>query len=67
MAMAVSHRSFQYIDDLIDGLLLLMNTQDEITGPVNLGNPEEITILQLGRENHSNYPFKIVDSFQTPD
>jgi UDP-glucuronate decarboxylase len=40
-------RSFQYVDDLIEGLIRLMNTPDEITGPVNLGNPEELTILQL--------------------
>ena len=40
-------RSFQYIDDLIEGLLKLMNTPDEITGPINLGNPEEISMLDL--------------------
>ena len=43
-------RSFQYIDDLIVGITRLMNTGDEITGPVNLGNPEEITILQLAEK-----------------
>ena len=35
-------RSFQYIDDLIDGLIKLMDTPDSFTGPVNLGNPVEI-------------------------
>jgi UDP-glucuronate decarboxylase len=40
-------RSFQYVDDLIEGLIRLMNTPDEITGPINLGNPEELTINQL--------------------
>ena len=40
-------RSFQYIDDLIDGLILLMDTPDNFTGPVNLGNPVEVTILSL--------------------
>lgn len=40
-------RSFCYADDLIDGLIRLMNTPDEITGPVNLGNPDEFTILEL--------------------
>jgi UDP-glucuronate decarboxylase len=40
-------RSFQYIDDLIEGLIRLMKTPKGITGPVNLGNTEEITILQL--------------------
>jgi len=40
-------RSFCYVDDLIDGLILLMNSSDSITGPINLGNPQEITILEL--------------------
>jgi UDP-glucuronate decarboxylase len=40
-------RSFQYIDDLIDGLIKLMDTPDTFTGPVNLGNPVEITISTL--------------------
>ncbi|HEX2922330.1 MAG TPA: UDP-glucuronic acid decarboxylase family protein [Bacteroidales bacterium] len=40
-------RSFQYIDDLLDGLIKLMNTPDSFTGPVNLGNPGEFTIRQL--------------------
>lgn len=40
-------RSFQYIDDLVDGLIKLMDTPDTFTGPVNLGNPHEITISSL--------------------
>lgn len=40
-------RSFCYVDDLIDGALRLMETADEITGPVNVGNPVEITIREL--------------------
>jgi UDP-glucuronate decarboxylase len=40
-------RSFQYIDDLIEGLLALMHSPDEVTGPINLGNPGEFTIAQL--------------------
>jgi UDP-glucuronate decarboxylase len=40
-------RSFCYVDDLIDGFVRLMATKDEVTGPVNLGNPAEFTILQL--------------------
>jgi UDP-glucuronate decarboxylase len=40
-------RSFQYIDDLIDGLIKLMDTPDSFTGPVNLGNPVEIKISTL--------------------
>jgi UDP-glucuronate decarboxylase len=40
-------RSFCYVDDLIEGLLFLMNSGDAVTGPVNIGNPDEFTILQL--------------------
>jgi len=40
-------RSFCYIDDLVSGLIGLMNSSDDFTGPVNLGNPEEFTILEL--------------------
>jgi UDP-glucuronate decarboxylase len=39
-------RSFCYVDDLVEGLVRLMNT-DGLTGPVNLGNPSEFTILEL--------------------
>jgi UDP-glucuronate decarboxylase len=40
-------RSFCYVDDLVDGLLRLMNSDDSFTGPVNLGSPEEISISDL--------------------
>ncbi|MFN2379437.1 MAG: UDP-glucuronic acid decarboxylase family protein [Bacteroidales bacterium] len=40
-------RSFQYIDDLVEGLIRLMNTPENITGPVNLGKPEEVTIIKI--------------------
>jgi UDP-glucuronate decarboxylase len=40
-------RAFCYVDDLIDGLIRLMNTPDKVTGPINLGNPGEFTMLQL--------------------
>jgi UDP-glucuronate decarboxylase len=43
-------RSFQYIDDLIEGMIRMMNTDDTFTGPVNLGNPSEFTILELARK-----------------
>ncbi len=43
-------RSFCYVDDLIDGMVRLMATPDEITGPINIGNPTEFTILQLASE-----------------
>ncbi len=42
-------RSFCYVDDLIEGLLKLMESPDEFTGPVNLGNPKEIAILELAQ------------------
>jgi UDP-glucuronate decarboxylase len=40
-------RSFCYVDDLIDGLIALMQSPDGVTGPVNLGNPGEYTVLEL--------------------
>jgi UDP-glucuronate decarboxylase len=40
-------RSFCYVDDLVEGLIRLMETGDAVVGPVNLGNPEEFTIRQL--------------------
>ena len=40
-------RSFCYVDDLIDGLVSAMNTSDDFTGPVNIGNPVEFTIREL--------------------
>ena len=43
-------RSFCYVDDLIDGLVRLMGSDDIITGPINIGNPTEFTILQLATQ-----------------
>jgi UDP-glucuronate decarboxylase len=40
-------RSFCYVDDLVEGLMRMMDTQRGFTGPVNLGNPVETTILEL--------------------
>jgi len=40
-------RSFCYVDDLIDGMVKMMNSRDGFTGPVNLGNPNEKTVLEL--------------------
>lgn len=40
-------RSFQYIDDLIEGMICMMNTADDFIGPVNIGNPTEFTIKEL--------------------
>ena len=42
-------RSFQYVDDLVEGMILLMNSPDDFTGPVNIGNPGEYTIIQLAQ------------------
>ena len=43
-------RSFQYIDDLLDGIEKMMGTDDEFVGPVNLGNPDEFTIVDLAKK-----------------
>ncbi len=43
-------RSFCYVDDLIDGMIRLMNSRDGFTGPVNIGNPGEFTIRQLAEK-----------------
>ena len=43
-------RSFQYIDDLIEGMTRMMNTDDSFTGPVNIGNPQEYTVLELANK-----------------
>ncbi|MBF0180197.1 MAG: SDR family oxidoreductase [Magnetococcales bacterium] len=43
-------RSFCYVDDMVEGFMRLMNAPDEFTGPVNLGNPGEFTMLELARK-----------------
>lgn len=43
-------RSFQYVDDLLNGMIKLMNSPDEFTGPVNIGNPDEFTMLELAEK-----------------
>ena len=48
-------RSFCYVDDLIEGFVRLMGTPDEVTGPINLGNPGEFTMLQLAREGDRHH------------
>ncbi|MDK0551172.1 NAD-dependent epimerase/dehydratase family protein, partial [Clostridium perfringens] len=42
-------RSFCYVDDLIEGLIRMMNSPEGFTGPVNIGTPQEFTILQLAQ------------------
>lgn len=43
-------RSFQYVDDLLEGMMRMMNTGDQVCGPVNLGNPVEFTIRELAEK-----------------
>ncbi len=43
-------RSFQYVSDLVEGMVRMMATDDSVTGPVNIGNPGEFTMLELARE-----------------
>ncbi len=57
-------RSFQYIDDLIEGMIRMMNSGDDFIGPVNIGNPHEFSILELAEKviklthSQSNIVFK---------
>ncbi len=43
-------RSFQYVDDLVEGMIRMMETPDDFTGPVNIGNPIEFTMLELAEQ-----------------
>lgn len=43
-------RSFQYVDDLVEGMIRLMGSSDDFTGPVNIGNPNEFTMLELAQK-----------------
>ncbi len=43
-------RSFCYVDDMIDGLMALMNSSPEVVGPINLGNPDEFTVKELAQQ-----------------
>ena len=43
-------RSFCYVDDLLSGMMGMMNSRDGFTGPVNIGNPKEFTMLELAEE-----------------
>jgi UDP-glucuronate decarboxylase len=42
-------RSFQYVDDLVEGMIRMMNSRDEFLGPVNIGNPNEFTMIELAQ------------------
>jgi len=43
-------RSFQYVDDLVEGVIRMMNSKNDFCGPVNIGNPDEFTILELAEK-----------------
>ncbi len=43
-------RSFQYVDDLVEGMIRMMATEDDVIGPINVGNPGEFTILELAEK-----------------
>lgn len=57
-------RSFQYVDDLIEGMVRMMATEDDFVGPVNVGNPNEFSVLELAEKvirltgSHSKIVFK---------
>lgn len=55
-------RSFQYVDDLVEGMIRMMNSRDGFLGPVNLGNPVEFTMLELAEEiiKHTKSSSKII-------
>ena len=50
-------RSFCYVDDLVEGFIRMMKTEDNFVGPVNLGNPGEFTILEFAK--------KVIDKIDT--
>ncbi len=62
-------RSFQYVDDLIEGMVRMMASREDFTGPVNIGNPNEFTILQLAEHviDLTNSKSKIVRMPLPPD
>ena len=43
-------RSFQYVDDLVEGMIRMMNTSEDVTGPINIGNPAEFSMLELAEK-----------------
>jgi hypothetical protein len=52
-------RSFCYVDDLIDGLVRLMKTPADVTGPINIGNPNEFTMVRFGGDDHGADEFAL--------
>ncbi len=62
-------RSFQYVDDLVEGMVRMMASRDEFSGPVNIGNPNEFTILELASKiiSQTGSRSKIVHKPLPPD
>ena len=60
-------RSFQYVDDLVEGTIRMMNSRDGFVGPVNIGNPIEFTMLELANKviELTNSKSKLVYAFAT--
>ena len=59
-------RSFCYVDDMIEGLIRLMDAADDVTGPINLGNPGEFTILELAEKIIAMTGSRFGDHFRGP-
>lgn len=62
-------RSFQYVDDLVEGMVRMMASPDHFTGPINIGNPNEFTILELAEKviELTNSQSKIINKPLPPD
>jgi UDP-glucuronate decarboxylase len=62
-------RSFQYVDDLVEGMIRMMASEDNFIGPVNIGNPNEFTIMELAQKiiHLTNSSSKILKSPQPAD
>lgn len=62
-------RSFQYVDDLVEGMIRMVRTDDSVIGPINIGNPGEFTIIQLAEMviKMINSKSKIIFLPQPPD
>ncbi len=60
-------RSFCYVDDLVDGLIRMMNSEKDFAGPVNLGTPAEFTILELAENADPDDRLRLPDRlYATP-
>ncbi len=57
----VQTRSFCYVDDMVDGIIHFMNAPDDVTGPINLGNPEEFTVKEFAELVHEAHRLSFED------